>query len=387
MSTFIDFCVQSNGPDSSAETYRMQFGFSVAEAFGLRQSGVALLTDQSLRGMPLSQQKKIEIVLDGMGRGSQIAQGLPSPITSLAYIRDSHHFLLLAVSGDRCLGILKGGVKHLFMLDSQNETHEMDAMRCLDFYTHETVQRQRIGTRLFHAMELHTRISAQGWAFDRPSPKLLSFLLKVYNLQGFKPQSNNFLMSDAAIRLWGAEFKQYRRSKNHYIPDAYLLPEVRESEYLGETGFTKKVSPKEEMAATPPDDVTQSEKQERPFLTADELLSRRSIVLPTTNVMPTFSKPESAATTYMNKRINDPTISFEKYMRDHYGATSLIVPPDLQTASGHPKDSTRDSSSRVDMVQRQRQLDRMAFTFAKEVNTRGSIHSSVIRGTNYGTRE
>eukprot|EP00701_Giardia_intestinalis_P000039 XP_001703863.1 Hypothetical protein GL50803_117393 [Giardia lamblia ATCC 50803] len=129
--------------------------------------------------------------------------GSPSLVTSLAFIRDSHHFLFLAVDEDQCLGILKGGIKHLFMLDSQSETREMDAMCCLDFYTHETVQRRGIGTRLFRAMGLHTHISAQGWVFDRPSPKLLAFLSKVYDMHDFKAQPNNFLMLDASIRLWG----------------------------------------------------------------------------------------------------------------------------------------------------------------------------------------
>lgn len=363
----------------------MQFGFGVAEAFGLRQSGIALLTDQSLKSMSLSQQKKVEIVLDGMGRGSQAAQGLPAPITSLAYVRDSHHFLLLAVDGDRCLGILKGGIKHLFMLDSQNETHEMDAMCCLDFYTHETVQRRGIGTQLFRAMELHTHISAQGWAFDRPSPKLLAFLSKVYGMQGFKAQPNNFLMLDASIRLWGAEFRQYRRSKRHYIPDAYLLPEAHESEYLGEAGLTKRELPERPPAACTPSNAASPGEEMRPIMTADELLSRRSVVLPSAARTPPLpDQSQSVAAVYMNKRIEDPTPSLERYMRDHYGARSLAVPSDLQVSSRQPGPAG-DAASRDDMLQRQRQLDRMAFALAKEANTRGSIRNNMGRGT-YGQR-
>ena len=361
----------------------MQFGFNVAEAFGLRRSGVVLLTDQSLRSMPLSQQKKVEIILDGMGRGSQAAQGLPSPITSLAFIRDSHHFLFLAVDEDQCLGILKGGIKHLFMLDSQNETHEMDAMCCLDFYTHETVQRRGIGTRLFRAMELHTHISAQGWAFDRPSPKLLAFLSKVYDMHDFKAQPNNFLMLDASIRLWGAEFKQYRRSKKHYIPDAYLLPETRESEYLGEVELTKRTLIEKPTAVIPQTKTTQSEDAPAHALTADELLSKRSVVLPTASRTPSLpDQPQSVAAVYMNKRIERTGPSFEQYMRDHYGAKSLIVPSEIQTSLNHSKDSV----SQEDMIQRQRQLDRMAFTLAREANARGSIHNTVGRGVTCGRR-
>ncbi|EFO65197.1 Mechanosensory abnormality MEC-17-like protein [Giardia lamblia P15] len=361
----------------------MQFGFSVAEAIGLQRSGVALLTDQSLRSMPLSQQKKVEIILDGMGRGSQAAQGLPSPVTNLAFIRDSHHFLFLAVDEDRCLGILKGGVKHLFMLDSQNETHEMDAMCCLDFYTHETVQRRGIGTRLFRAMELHTHISAHGWAFDRPSSKLLAFLSKVYGMQDFKAQSNNFFMLDASIRLWGAEFKQYRRSKKHYIPDAYLLPETQECEYLGEAELTKRTPLRRSMVVDLQPETARSEDTQPRALTADELLSKRSIVLPTASRTPSLpDQPQSVAAAYMNKRIEEACPNFEQYMRDHYGAKSLIVPPGMQTPSSH----SQDSVSQEDMIQRQWQLDRMAFVLARETNARGSIHSTIGRGATSGRR-
>lgn len=364
----------------------MQFGFSVAGVFGLRQSGVALLTDQSLKSMPPSQQKKVEIVLDGMGRGSQAAQGLPSPVTSLAYIRESRHFLFLAVDGDRCLGILKGGIKHLFMLDSQNETHEMDAMCCLDFYTHETMQRRGIGTKLFRAMELHTHISAQGWAFDRPSPKLLAFLSRVYAMQGFKTQPNNFLMLDAAIRLWGTEFRQYRRSKRHYVPDAYLLLEVRESEYLGETDLTQKTLLERPEPACMPRTAAPSE-EAPPALTADELLSRRAIVLPQTDQTPPLpDQPQSVAAAYMNKRVKDSAPSFETYMRDHYGLRSIVAPPDLQAMSRHSAGAATEGSSQADMIQRQRQLDQMAFALAREANTRGSIRNNVGRSTNYGQR-
>lgn len=260
--------------NNAADSVRagMQFDFSVAEAFGLQGAGVALLTDQALRGMPPARLKRVEAVLDGMGRGSQAAQGLPAPVTSLAYIRDAHHFLLLAIDGDRCLGILKGGVKHLFMLDSEHETHEMDATCCLDFYTHESARRRGIGTRLFRAMEHHTRIAAPGWAFDRPSPRLLAFLAGVYGMQGFRAQSNNFLMLDAAIRLWGAEFRQYRRSGRRYVPDAYLLPAAEEGEYLGAAGLAG-------IETGPPSSPPEGQPAPAPA-DADALLALRPVVLP-----------------------------------------------------------------------------------------------------------
>ena len=40
------------------------------------------------------------------------------------------------------------------------------------------------------------KIPAQKFAYDRPSPLLLSFLRKHYNLTRFHPQNNNFVIYD-----------------------------------------------------------------------------------------------------------------------------------------------------------------------------------------------
>lgn len=86
----------------------------------------------------------------------------------------------------------------------------------------------------------------------------------------------------------GAEFKQYRRSKKHYIPDAYLLPETRESEYLGEAELTKRTLIRKSTAVIPQTKTTQSEDAPARALTADELLSKRSVVLPTASRTPSL---------------------------------------------------------------------------------------------------
>ena len=64
----------------------------------------------------------------------------------------------------------------------------------LDFYVHESRQRQGVGKRLFEFMLEHQGVRPHRLAYDRPSPKLLGFLGKHYNLKNYTPQANNFVV-------------------------------------------------------------------------------------------------------------------------------------------------------------------------------------------------
>lgn len=191
----------------------MEFPFSVAQVFGLDEGGVVALDARRYTALGAQGRERADRVMAGMGRGSMLAQHIPQQITTPHHVSAMGHVLFLAVSGNRCLGILKGGEKHLFMLDGAQETQEMDALCCLDFYTHESTQRRGVGLTLFRAMEQYYGIKAEGWAFDKPSPKLLGFLRKHYSITGMRPQTNNFLMHGDAIAAWGRVFRQcFRRA-------------------------------------------------------------------------------------------------------------------------------------------------------------------------------
>lgn len=213
----------------------MEFSFSVAQTFGLKSSGIVLVDEKLLSTLNIRRSEQAAQVITAMGVGSQLAQGLPAPITTIHFIQDVGHNLMLAVEDNKCLGLLKEGVKHLFMLDTSMKTHEMDAYCCLDFYTPESVQRNGIGFLLFTAMERYIGVSAFGWAFDRPSSKLKGFLNKYYSMSNFTPQANNFLMHNNAVQLWGTEYQSFRRSAVHYIPTPFSLP-INVPSLLGERG-------------------------------------------------------------------------------------------------------------------------------------------------------
>lgn len=112
------------------------------------------------------------------------------------------------------VGILKTGIKHLFIRDKRGEISEFDALCVLDFYVHEDYQRQGIGKHLFDVflddikgktnVTLYRREKREKtpvsepyhFAYDRPSPKLLGFLKKYFNLKNYAPQSNNYVVFD-----------------------------------------------------------------------------------------------------------------------------------------------------------------------------------------------
>ena len=94
------------------------------------------------------------------------------------------------------LGILKVGVKNLFLRSCLGSYQEIKPLCVLDFYVHESVQRSGIGKELFESMLTHESKEAWELGYDRPSPKLLGFLAKHYKLRNYSPQTNHFVVYD-----------------------------------------------------------------------------------------------------------------------------------------------------------------------------------------------
>nr|BAB22194.1 unnamed protein product [Mus musculus] len=92
------------------------------------------------------------------------------------------------------IGFLKVGYKKLFVLDDREAHNEVEPLCILDFYIHESVQRHGHGRELFQHMLQKERVEPHQLAIDRPSPKLLKFLNKHYNLETTVPQVNNFVI-------------------------------------------------------------------------------------------------------------------------------------------------------------------------------------------------
>ena len=139
--------------------------------------------------------RRLEEVIDTMGMMSKSAQGINLPLTSVQRLRDNPtHLLYLLCSGTRCLGVLKSGVKKLFIRTANAQLIEMDPMCVLDFYVCTSEQRAGHGRALYDYMLSYQGVQPAELGIDRPSPKFLAFMKKHFGLSDYVPQTNNFVV-------------------------------------------------------------------------------------------------------------------------------------------------------------------------------------------------
>ncbi|KTF93041.1 hypothetical protein cypCar_00028797 [Cyprinus carpio] len=113
-------------------------------------------------------------VLDNSLSAGRKAHGRPDPLLQISTVIDE-------------LG--KASSK-----DQRGAHLETEPLCVLDFYVTETLQRHGYGLQLFDFMLKHKRVEPEQMAYDRPSPKFLSFLEKHYDLKSSVPQVNNFVV-------------------------------------------------------------------------------------------------------------------------------------------------------------------------------------------------
>lgn len=73
---------------------------------------------------------------------------------------------------------------------------EMKPLCVLDFFVDSSVQRGGHGKHLFDTMLAVEAVAPAKLAYDRPSPKLLSFLRKYFGLAKYVQQNNNYVVFD-----------------------------------------------------------------------------------------------------------------------------------------------------------------------------------------------
>lgn len=179
----------------------MEFPFDVNQLFSERISVLdqTLVAGRKSAGRP-DLQAHIATVIDELGRASARAQQLTAPITSASKLQTQKHQLYLLKDGESSggrgvvVGFLKVGYKKLFLLDRQGVHVEAEPLCVLDFYIAENLQRNGYGLELFNFMLQHKNLEPVLMAYDRPSPKFLSFLAKHYCLTQSVPQVNNFVV-------------------------------------------------------------------------------------------------------------------------------------------------------------------------------------------------
>jgi alpha-tubulin N-acetyltransferase 1 len=115
---------------------------------------------------------------------------------------------------NQCIGILKVGVKKLFVRNHAGSINEIQPLCVLDFYVHESVQRGGHGKDLFEKMLQVEGVEPKKLAYDRPSPKLRGFLSKHYKLKNYVPQNNNYVVFDDYFTDSGSSSSVMNTSSN-----------------------------------------------------------------------------------------------------------------------------------------------------------------------------
>ncbi|KAM9737413.1 alpha-tubulin N-acetyltransferase 1 isoform 6-T6 [Menidia menidia] len=208
----------------------MEFPFDVNHLFSER---ISVLDHNFVAGPKFlgraDLQTHIATVIDDLGRASAKAQTLSAPVTSASKLQSQKHQLYVLKDGEGSstlchslrnrgrevvVGFLKVGYKKLFLLDRHGVHVEAEPLCVLDFYIVESLQRHGFGLELFGFMLQHKNLEPVLMAYDRPSPRLLSFLAKHYCLMQSVPQVNNFVVFDgfflnkAAVQLRKAPLKK-----------------------------------------------------------------------------------------------------------------------------------------------------------------------------------
>ncbi|XP_023815836.1 alpha-tubulin N-acetyltransferase 1 isoform X8 [Oryzias latipes] len=192
----------------------MEFPFDINQIFTERISFLDqnLVADRWTARRP-DLQANLATVIDELGRASAKAQQLTAAVTSASKLQSQRHQLYLLKDGEcsggrgAVVGFLKVGHKKLFLLDRHGVHVEAEPLCVLDFYIAENLQRHGYGLELFDFMLQHKNVEPGRMAYDRPSPKLLSFLEKHYSLTQNVPQVNNFVVFEdfffnrAAVQL------------------------------------------------------------------------------------------------------------------------------------------------------------------------------------------
>ena len=152
--------------------------------------------------------------LDNLGIKSGQAQLLNGPITSVEKLTGSNHTIIVCCSADDenggidyCVGYLKYGKKDLYFYHKNGKVTQSSPVCLLDFYVDDSMQRNGLGIALFRQMlntlstdsslsSMSSPITPKDIAYDRPSPKLIAFMRKHYDMINPDLQPNRFAIYD-----------------------------------------------------------------------------------------------------------------------------------------------------------------------------------------------
>uniref|UniRef100_A0A915PS70 Alpha-tubulin N-acetyltransferase n=1 Tax=Setaria digitata TaxID=48799 RepID=A0A915PS70_9BILA len=164
---------------------------------------VQRLNDVMLRQLNPRKCWIVEKTINSMGALSTAAQGLKRVLTTYDKIINSDDGQVLYLlwrknpnneNSSIIIGLLKIGYKNLYLMDPSMRSFQVAPLCVLDFYVHDTLQRQGYGHTLFNYMLQQENSSAENVAIDKPSQSLLQFMKKHYGLNEPLWQVTNFVV-------------------------------------------------------------------------------------------------------------------------------------------------------------------------------------------------
>lgn len=94
------------------------------------------------------------------------------------------------------MGFIKMGEKKIFYSDYSGKMTEVNLTCALDFYVHESVQREGHGKALYDYMLKNEDVRPEDLGIDRPSFKFIGFMRKYFGLSKYTEQSSHFVIFD-----------------------------------------------------------------------------------------------------------------------------------------------------------------------------------------------
>lgn len=122
----------------------MQFNFDCEQILGCNE-GIAILEGTFQKGIKPGYILYVNSIIDAIGEASAKAQGLNTIITTSFKFFSSNHRLIIEAQGNCVIGFIKVGVKKLFVRDYLANYNEISPICVLDFYVHESQQRNGHG--------------------------------------------------------------------------------------------------------------------------------------------------------------------------------------------------------------------------------------------------
>ena len=119
----------------------------------------------------------------------------------------SDNRVYMKVKGSRVEGMMVVGSRTVMYRDDRGKCVDISPLCVVDFYVHDRLQRRGIGIGIFSKMMKSEKIAVNKIAYDRPSPAILQFVSKYFDLWKHTQQSSGVLVYDAYFTVHTYDYR------------------------------------------------------------------------------------------------------------------------------------------------------------------------------------